>query len=198
MKIAVSGGSAFFIRTEYLNIVKGEDVFAGAELAEDAESDLLNAGLVFAAESKACDYLARAEQSRAGLRRKLLAKGFGKDAVERALNFLEREQLLSDERFARAWLNNRNIGHAEGRPKLLAGLLRRGVGREVAENALEEFCGQSTEGARLSRALRKILRSSGASKLPQEKIIARLSKQGFAYKNIKSALLSAGLHQSPR
>lgn len=188
MKITADTESVFFIRAEYLTVVDADDIAEGAEFLCEEEEDLLNAGLAFAAEKKACDYLARAEQSRAGLRRKLLAKNFDENAVDCVLDFLESEGFLSDARFARSWLNNRNIAHAEGRTKLLAGLLRRGVSRDVANTALDEFCAERTENERLSRAVEKIFRLAKNKNLSEEKIILKLMRQGFEYRAVKAEL----------
>ena len=61
---------------------------AGAEFDEPYESDILDAGLAFAAEKKAVDYLSRAEQSRSGLFKKLLAKDFP-EALSKLLKAVE-------------------------------------------------------------------------------------------------------------
>ena len=83
-------GPSFFIRTYYLSLVTPEEITEGAEFLEDKENDILDAGHSFAAEKKAVDYLARAEQSHLGLYRKLLAKNFDETAVNRALEYLEK------------------------------------------------------------------------------------------------------------
>lgn len=188
LKITAVGGSVFFIRKDYLRVVQADSVVEGAEFVEGEEQDLLDAGLAFAAETKACDYLARAEQSRAGLERKLLAKKFDAASVGRALDFLESQNYLSDARFSRAWLRNRNVSRAEGRVRLASGLLQRGIDRKTAEDALDEFCAETTEKHRLERALSKIMRLSKSASLPSEKIVLKLVRLGFAYKDSVAAV----------
>ena len=51
--------------------------------------------------------------------------------IDLALAYLESKNYLSDERFARVWLNNRKINHSEGRIKLLSELLVRGISKNV-------------------------------------------------------------------
>lgn len=190
MKITADTKSVFFVRTDYLRKVQHDEIFAGAEFSDEQENDLLDAALAFAAETKARDYLSRAEQSRFMLTRKLTAKKFDSQSIARALDFLENEGALSDARFARAWLYNRNISRAEGKQKLLAGLLQRGVSREIAATALDMFCAEKTEDERLSRAFSKILRSSKAALMTKEKVIEKLIRQGFSYKDAKKAVSS--------
>ena len=75
-KVAPEEGSAFYIRKEDLPEAQCERIDAGAEF-DDIETDsLLDAGLTCAVELKAVGYLARAEQSRFGLTRKLIEKKY--------------------------------------------------------------------------------------------------------------------------
>ena len=184
MKIMTSSGPSFFIRTFYLTLVKPEEISDGTEFLEEKENDILDAGLAFAAEKKAVDYLARAEQSRFGLKKKLDAKNFDSMAVGRALDYLESVGYLSDRRFARAWLNNRKIAHSEGRSKLASHLAARGIDRESADAALNEFFESNDELSLCKRALAKCRRL----KKNPEKINEYLMRSGFSYSMIKKAL----------
>ena len=76
MKISSDSGLAFFIRNFYLKIVKPESIFENAEFLDEEEQDIVDAGLAFAAESKAVEYLSRSEQSRFGLAKKLGNKNY--------------------------------------------------------------------------------------------------------------------------
>ena len=112
-KIAPEEGSAFFVRKEYLPEGLFELLDVGAEFSEDQADCLMDAGLSCAVELKAVGYLARAEQSRFGLTRKLIEKKYEKKYVEAALDYLEMKGYLSDLRFATAWLNTRRTNHYE-------------------------------------------------------------------------------------
>lgn len=174
-KITASTGPSFFLRASYLSLVSVSDLIPEAEFIEDKENDILNAGLAFAAEKKAVDYLARAEQSRSGLLKKLSAKGFARESIETALDYLESVSYLSDSRFARAWLNNRKIAHAEGRTRLASELAARGISRTDADSALNDYFEQNDEKSLCLRALRKCFR---LKKTP-EKIQNYLMQSGF-------------------
>ena len=139
MKISSDSGLAFFIRNFYLKIVKPESIFENAEFLDEEEQDIVDAGLAFAAESKAVEYLSRSEQSRFGLAKKLGNKNYERKSIEMALDYLEFKNYLSDERFARAWLNSRRINHSEGRTKLAAELASRGISKEISRIALDDF-----------------------------------------------------------
>ncbi len=189
LKIITGSGPSFFVRINYLSLVRPEEITEGTEFTEEKENDILDAGLAFAAEKKAVDYLARAEQSHLGLYRKLIAKKFDENAVNRALEYLEIKGYLSDRRFARAWLNNRKIAHSEGRSKLASELAARGIGREDARSALDEFFENNSEDDLCARALAKCRRL----KKNEEKTIEYLLRSGFSYPMIKAAIDSGSL-----
>ena len=133
-KLTPEDGAAFFVREEYLPEGLFERLDIGVEFDDDETDSLLDAGLSCAVELKAVGYLARAEQSRFGLTRKLIEKKYEKKYVEAALDYLEMKGYLSDLRFATAWLNTRRTNHYEGRSRLAAELASRGIARDVANN----------------------------------------------------------------
>lgn len=184
IKISSDTGSAFFLRTVYLKLVSPEEIEHGAEFYEEREEDIIDAGLSYAAETKAEEYLARCEQSRYGLTAKLLNKSYEKKYVQAALDFLEAKNYLSDVRFSRAWLNSRLIGHSEGRTKLLAELLSRGISKEDANVSLDEFFEEHGEEELCKRCLEKLLRTNS----DREKIPQKLQAKGFSWSLVKKVL----------
>ena len=183
-KVAPEEGSAFYIRKEYLNDGLFERVNIGAEFDEEETGNLLDAGLTCAVELKAVTYLARAEQSRFGLTRKLIEKKFEKKYVEDALTYLEGRGYLSDFRYSTAWLNTRKINHFEGRSRLAAELASRGISRDVATKALNEFFEENDENEICCKAYEKFSETKSGDKL-----IATLIRAGFSLKQIKSVSL---------
>ena len=180
-KVAPEEGSAFYIRKEYLPEGLFERLDIGAEFDDDETDSLLDAGLTCAVELKAVGYLARAEQSRFGLARKLIEKKYDKKYVEAALSYLEGRGYLSDLRFATAWLNTRKINHYEGKSRLAAELAARGIAREVANKALEEFFSENDENEICRKAYEKLSKSKSG-----EKLMAAMLRQGFTQKQIRN------------
>lgn len=181
-KIVGEEGAAFFIRKEYLPHVNFDSILPGAEFLNKEEDELLDAGLASVVELKAVDYLARAEQSRFGLTRKLTEKKYEKKYINMALDLLESKNYLSDQRFARAWLNTRRINHFEGRSRLLAELLSRGISKDVAAPAIEEFFTENDEEEICRKAYEKFLKQGKEG----DKLINAMMKAGFTYKMFKS------------
>ncbi|MCQ2240762.1 regulatory protein RecX [Treponema sp.] len=179
-EITPGAGSAFFLRREYLSLVDPERICAGAEFNDEETSDILNAALIYSAEYAAMTYLARAEHCRAALTQKLLKKNIDRKAIEPALDYLESVRYLDDERFAGAWLRTRSIDHAEGRIRLAAELAGRGVNRNAAKKALDEFFSDHDEMEICRRAYRKTV----AVKNDPDKIKSSLLQKGFTLKLI--------------
>ena len=182
-KLTPEEGSAFFVRKEYLPEGLFERINVGLEFDDEETDSLLDAGLTCAVELKAVGYLARAEQSRFGLTRKLIDKKYDKKYVEAALTYLEWRGYLSDLRFATAWLNTRKINHFEGRSRLAAELAARGIARDVAGKALDEFFTENDEDELCRKAYEKLSKSKA-----DEKLTAALLRSGFSMKQIKSII----------
>lgn len=86
---------------------------------------------------KAMDLLARREHSVAELRAKLIARDFGPDAVDRAITLLTEEGLVSDERFAEAFVTSR-VRKGQGPLRIRVELERRGVSSDFITTCLEQ------------------------------------------------------------
>lgn len=181
MEITTVSGPSFFIRTVYLSLIQPEEIVDSAEFLEDKEEELVDAGLCFAVEQKALDYLNRSEQYRMGLTAKLTAKGFSKFHINKALDYLEGKKYLDDRRFAGVWLRNRAITHAEGRTKLAMELASRGIDKAYIKEALDEFFEENSEEEIYVRAYKKCVKI----KKDEDKINSYLIKNGFSIKLIQ-------------
>lgn len=182
-KVSPDDGPAFFIRREYLSSVDFDALFPDFTPDDAQLEELLDAGLCSAAELKAVDYLARAEQCRAGLSRKLRHKGYDDFYINRALDYLEGADYLSDRRFARAWLNTRRTNHCEGRTRLLSELSVRGIGQDVASAAVDDFFAENDEDEICRRAYEKLSRKKNGDKL-----VAAMFQAGFTYRQIRAVM----------
>ncbi len=199
-KLTPPDGSAFFLRVDYLSCLS-PDVLecsryraasAGEsfiEFSDDQYADLLSASLSYSAEMLAMSYLARAEQCRAGLTAKLAKKGLDWQYIQAALDYLEGRGYLSDRRFAGAWLRSRAIDHAEGRLRLGAELAARGIGRDDAAAALDEFFAENDEGLLCRKALARGMKTCR----DRDKLFRSLLRKGFTASEIRGAMQEARL-----
>lgn len=181
VKVYIDSGSSFYMRFSFLQNLSSDKIINKEELTEEEAADLTDAGLIFAAERKAEDYLARCEQSRFGLTRKLVEKGFDKKYVSAALDWLVSKNYLSDERFAGAWLRGHILTKFQGRSRLLNELLIRGIDRNTATKAIDELFETADE----EELCRKAYEKQVAAKKQGDKLIKAMLDAGFSYKMIQ-------------
>ena len=87
------------------------------------------------------DYLARREHGVLELSRKLIARGFDADPVEAAVRDLIDDGLLSDSRFAEAFVHSR-FQKGSGPQKIHAELRQRGIDDDLISACLESVSEQ--------------------------------------------------------
>lgn len=184
VEITSSEGPVFFVRTSYLQSVAPDSLEAGASFSDEAAEDIVRAGEAFAVEKKCESLLARCEQCRAGLERKMQQKGFAKEPVALALDYLERRNFLSDERFASSWLRIHAVSKFQGKSRLVSELLSRGISREITARAVEEFFSEHDEGEMCRKAIEKATRAGRTG----DKLIKYLMASGFSYRMIQNSL----------
>ncbi|MFW5687985.1 MAG: regulatory protein RecX [Spirochaetota bacterium] len=151
----------------------------GDRLPAEAWERILSRTNLIRARGQALSLLARAEHSRFLLRQKLLQRGHEPSSIEPALDSLEADGSLCDERFASSWVRSRLRSHPEGRSHLVAGLRSRGIDGALADRivdaVLEDESISLTETARDLAARLTRRRSLGA-----EKLADRLYRRGFS------------------
>ncbi len=128
-----------------------------------------------AAEAAAVALLARAEQFRRGLEGKLGTRGYGRAAVAAALDGLEASSLLSDERYAGAWIRQRLRRRLDGPLSLSAALSGKGVDAGAAARALKETLGGPGSPERLEaigRQLEALLREGLGAREARSRLAA--------------------------
>ncbi|MBB5219433.1 regulatory protein [Treponema rectale] len=208
-EITPDAGSAFFLRADYLsqvneerllpygygrldvdlddlsNLKEGDTGF----FTEEETADLFNASRLYSVEKSAMSYLNRSEHTRNSLCTKLLRKGYDKRDVEEVLDYLEEKNILSDLRFAAAWVRSRSLDHAEGRTRLTAELTARGVNRSIIKQVLDEYFLENDEEELCVKAFKKLVKI----KKDEDKIKASLVRQGFSFKIIKKILHDANV-----
>lgn len=183
VKIDSSQGS-FFLRVVYLQNFSLEELELPFELSQDEETEVLDAGLAYAAEKDAMNYLARAEHSAFLLKQKLLKKEHSESSIEKAFVFLRNANYLSDSRYAEAFLRNRSISRTEGRTRLMSELSVRGINREIAKTALDDFFEMKSEHEILVKAVEKQKRLGKEG----DKLVNCLIRMGFSFNDIKKVL----------
>jgi regulatory protein len=134
---------------------------------------------------KAGRLLARRPQSRRELEQKLKAGGFDEDVIDRVTTRLESMKLLDDAAFAGQWVQER--GRRKGSRALRAELARKGVSREVGDEAVAAAEIDEQEVA-VTLASRWVRRVSGRPLRDQAaKVFRMLVGRGFSYEVAEEA-----------
>ena len=187
IKLQLSDGSCFFVSEQDL---RDEDIspwelIPDFELTKAIIQRLKDGWLRRQVQEKALSLLARAPHSTFSLRMKLLKRGYDSLKIEETLSWLTEKGYLDDSRFAESWLRSRIDRRAEGRVVLVAGLLRKGVKREVAEQVVNGLVTARVEYANAVKALDKLRRRGETD---QDKLMKMLRARGFSYPLIRQAL----------
>lgn len=141
---------------------------------------------------RAVNLLAFRARSRQELRRSLLRKGEPEAHVEAALDRLAASGLIDDAAFARQFARSRSSGLGASRRRIQQELGRRGVSREVGDQAIAEVYDEDEvdEGSVAERAARKKLRSlSGLDPaVRNRRLYAYLARRGYDVTDIRRAI----------
>jgi regulatory protein len=156
-RIGLSDGSLFSFNTAYLPPVyeAGGFFFVGRELAPEEEEEVRFAAACYRAERAALRLIARAEQTMAGLERKLEHREHPSPCARAAVSRLAELDLVNDQRYAQGWLKLR-VGRGHWSPRQLQNALRgRGIDGDTARAALKAVLSFEVEWALLERYLAK-------------------------------------------
>jgi regulatory protein len=186
LKVYPEEGPSFLVRVDYLSAacLTFLEYHPPVALPEDEAAELLGSARIFLAERAALSYLARAEQCRFNLSVKLSKKGYSGAEVSRALDYLESAGYLDDLRFAEAWLRNRSIHQSEGRRKLLAGLMSRGISMKTASCALDSYFMVANESLLCEKAISKLIKTGKSG----DTLRGALARKGFSGRTIAECM----------
>ncbi|MHC1693124.1 MAG: regulatory protein RecX [Sphaerochaetaceae bacterium] len=174
-------GSSFFISPEQLYSL---GLHVDQELSEAEFAGIQGTLEGLRCRVKALALLTTREHSRFELRSKLMQKGFSTATLDKVLDGLESEGLLSDRRFAEQFVLSRQRKNPEGRFILQNRLMERGVSRQTVAQVLDGwFADTDAVESAVALAIRKLAQKKDAAVLEQE-----LRKKGFTLTEIRHAL----------
>ena len=183
--VTLSDGSSFSFPEAGLQDHGFAALAPGVELEEQAVCRLGTLARTSELRDRALRLLAGGAHSTRGLERKLLARGADPGLVAAELRRLAACGLLDDRAYAGAWVRQRLARHPEGPGPLLAGLQRRGVPREIAEETVRAQLTEEAERAGVTALAEKLRRRSG---MTPERLEAALARRGFRRSLIRELL----------
>jgi regulatory protein len=178
-RIGLSDGSLFSFNHTYLPpfLQEGAYFLPGKDLSGDEVEALRFAAACFRTERAALRLVARAEQTGAGLARKLERRGHSPSCIRVVISHLGELEIVNDQRYAGLWLQSRLVRGAHSPLQLLNSLSNRGIDRDIARTALKSALDFEHELALLRRYLTK-KRLSGAG--TDSFLKQRLKYEGFS------------------
>lgn len=115
-----------------------------------------------------------------------IKKGVLPEIADKVFERLVEKGYVDDEKFARYWVENRNMTKGASKRKLQAELQAKGVNRTIIERLLSESL--RTDEAEIMKVIAK-----KRKRYPDDqKLMQYLARQGFSYDDIKQALQQPG------
>ncbi|MBO5372009.1 MAG: regulatory protein RecX [Lachnospiraceae bacterium] len=158
----------------------------GMELAEEQYQYILYEILTKRATRRAMHLLERQERTEYQLREKLRQNTYPKEVIEEAISYVKRYHYVDDFRYAHTFI--RCHQDKRSRMRLKTDLLKRGIAKEVIEEALEaEFSNDEKEQIR-EWLEKKKYDSNDADAVQFRKIYQFLLRKGFKSSDILSVM----------
>lgn len=111
-----------------------------------------------------------------------MKKGIAPEITDRVFDRLVEKGYVDDEKFARYWVENRNLTKGASQRKLRSELQSKGVASGIIDKYLAESA-RSDEGE-----IEKIIMKKRKRYPDDQKLMQYLARQGFSYDDIKQAL----------
>lgn len=127
------------------------------------------------------DYLYRKTRDKRGKEGQII-KGISPELAERVRSRLDQKGYLDDERFARYWVENRNVRKGSSIRKLQSELSAKGVESSVIAHVLSDSDRSDDE------EIDKIILKKAKRYDDHNKFVAYLARQGFSFDAINSGL----------
>jgi regulatory protein len=162
----------------------------GKEFGEREYRKVVREDQIRRAKDQLLNYLTRRPHSRKELLQKALKKDFEAEAIEAAMDDLEKVQLISDESFTKMFIDNELRFRPCGRLLLREKLKQKGIDSEIYEAALDLAYKKTSADTFAERVAIKFLRR----KLPddtnkrKERLIRHLQSRGFSWDQINHVL----------
>jgi regulatory protein len=145
---------------------------------------------------RALKLLAFRARSTSELRRQLLRKGELAADIEAAITRLREQKYLDDADFARQFARTKLLAAGASRRRIVQELSRRGVNRDVADQAIEEL--RENDGLDPAAAVRRVAEKKWKSLARfddftrRRRLYAFLARRGFDPDEIKAVMTALG------
>lgn len=184
-----SGRYSIFVDEKYSFSMSESELIAsgiriGKEYSQTELEELQNRAVLDKAYMRCLDLLARRARSEWEIQDYLRRKDYDEEIIEPILNKLSNANYVDDTTFAKAWVENRRLLKGTSKRRLIQELRQKRVNDEAINQALET---DETDELQVLRDL--VAKKRQQSKYQDDlKLMQYLSRQGFNYDDIKTAL----------
>ncbi len=182
-KVRLQGGEDLCL---YAKEIRRLGLKAGEELSEEVYEDIMAMILIPRAKKRAMHLLEKQDRTRANLAQKLRESGYPTRAVEEAVTYVESYHYIDDARYAENYI--RYHQEEKSRRRIFEDLYKKGISKDVIENALEAEYTASEEDQILELLKKKHYNLETADLKEKSKIYRFLLGRGFSYQTIDRIL----------
>lgn len=166
-----------------LGVVSDLRLFSGKDLDEEQLKELKFQSQRCIAREKALEYISRRRMSCKELERKMLDKGHDEETAAYCVQWLLQNGFLNDESYAGAVVRHYAAkGYGPGR--IRSELSRRGIDRDLWDNALEEM---PEDTSKIDKFISSRL-TDPSDRAQVQKVTAALYRRGHSWEDIRRAL----------
>jgi regulatory protein len=164
----------------------------GRTIDAKVEQAMLHESTVLETYDRALNLLAFRARSQKELKRRLMQKGGEAPIIDEAIARLDAAGLLNDADYAKQLTRAKGIVGGMSRRRLQQEMAKRGVGREIADDAIAEVMTEEAvdEAAVAEQAARKKLKSlrSADPETRQRRLYGYLARRGYESDDIRRAI----------
>ena len=158
-----------------------------AELSEETYHTIVDEVLTKRAKLRAMHLLEAMDRTESGLRDKLKDNGYPQAAIDRAIEYVKSFGYINDERYAYNFINNRK--DSKSRREIYALLCRKGIDKDIMDNAFEEVYDESDDKEAIRRLISKRhIDLNNCSREELTKLYGYLGRKGFGYEDIRQVI----------
>ncbi len=158
----------------------------GQELSQETYEEILREILVPRAKKRAMFLLEKMDRSQRQLTDKLKDNGYPEEVVEQAIAYVKSYHYIDDKRLAESYV--RFYQESRSRRRITQDLLKKGIDKDIIEEALEQEFQQSEEDMIQALLVKKKYDKMNATRKEQEKMYRFLMQRGFKSSDISHAL----------
>jgi regulatory protein len=170
--------------TVSIALIADFSLYTGRDLDEDELEALRTASRTASSKARALRILGKRNMSRSELTERLVSKGENEDTAQETADWLERIGAINDEEYA-ALIVRHYASNGYGRGRIKDELYRRGIGRDLWEDAL---AGLTEQDETLYKMISSKLKGEKPDRKELKRVTDGLCRRGFSWEEIKAAV----------